>query len=94
LKEEKAIVSEIAGTTRDAIEDTFNLHGITFRFIDTAGLRETTDIIESLGIEKTYEKIANASIIILLIDIHQYSTTIKQRVESYKEKLKVKKLWI
>ena len=69
LKEEKAIVSEIAGTTRDAIEDTIVLDGIQYRFIDTAGLRETTDTIESMGIERTYNKLRQASIVILMIDI-------------------------
>jgi len=68
LNEEKAIVSEIAGTTRDTIEDTFTIKGICFRFIDTAGIRHTLDTIESLGIERTYQKIAQASIILLLVD--------------------------
>jgi tRNA modification GTPase len=66
LKEEKAIVSEIEGTTRDAIEDTVVIEGITFRFIDTAGIRETADIIENLGIRKTYQKIEHASVVLLL----------------------------
>ncbi len=71
LKEEKAIVSEIPGTTRDAIEDTVVIDGIRFRFTDTAGLRETTDIIENLGIMKTHEKIGRASIILLVADINE-----------------------
>ncbi len=71
LKEEKAIVSDIPGTTRDAIEDTVVIDGIRFRFTDTAGLRETTDIIENLGIRKTHEKIGSASIIILVADINE-----------------------
>ncbi len=71
LKEEKAIVSDIPGTTRDAIEDTVVIDGIRFRFTDTAGLRETTDIIENLGILKTHEKIGSASIIILVADINE-----------------------
>ena len=58
LNEEKAIVSDIHGTTRDVIEDTVNINGVTFRFIDTAGIRHTTDTIETLGIERTYQKIA------------------------------------
>lgn len=66
LQEEKAIVSEMEGTTRDAIEDTIVIEGITFRFIDTAGLRETADIIEKLGIRKTYQKIQHASVVLLL----------------------------
>lgn len=71
LREDKAIVSEIPGTTRDAIEDTMVIEGIHFRFIDTAGLRDTTDIIENLGIKKTHEKIAGASIILLITDINE-----------------------
>ncbi|GHV64984.1 tRNA modification GTPase MnmE [Bacteroidia bacterium] len=69
LHEEKAIVSEIAGTTRDVIEDTINLNGITFRFIDTAGIRETSDEIETKGIERTFAKIEQASIILLITEI-------------------------
>ncbi|MBI9068812.1 MAG: tRNA uridine-5-carboxymethylaminomethyl(34) synthesis GTPase MnmE [Salinivirgaceae bacterium] len=68
LNEDKAIVSDIAGTTRDAIEDTFNYNGVAFRFIDTAGLRETTDTIESLGIERTYQKINQAKVVLALFD--------------------------
>lgn len=69
LNEEKAIVSDIAGTTRDFIEDEINLGGITFRFIDTAGLRETTDIIEKMGVERTREQMKKASLIIYMIDL-------------------------
>ncbi len=68
LNEERAIVSEIAGTTRDTIEDTINLGGITFRFIDTAGLRNTKDTIESIGVERAYAKISQARIILLIVD--------------------------
>ena len=68
LNEEKAIVSDIHGTTRDVIEDTINLHGITFRFIDTAGIRQTTDVVESIGIERTYQKMSQAEIILWMID--------------------------
>ncbi len=68
LKEDKAIVSEFAGTTRDAIEDTISINGILFRFIDTAGLRQTTDTIENLGIERTIDKVKKAEIILYLID--------------------------
>lgn len=68
LNEDKAIVSDIAGTTRDVIEDTFTIKGIDFRFIDTAGIRHTHDTIENLGIERTYQKIAQATIVLLLID--------------------------
>lgn len=66
--EERAIVSDIHGTTRDVIEDTVNLRGITFRFIDTAGIRHTTDIVESIGIERTYQKMQQASIVLWMID--------------------------
>lgn len=68
VKEERAIVSDIHGTTRDTIEETIELGGITFRFIDTAGLRETTDAIEQIGIERTYQAIKKANIIIWLTD--------------------------
>ena len=68
LNEEKAIVSNVAGTTRDAIEDELNIKGFKFRFIDTAGIRETHDIIENLGINKTMEKAKLANIILFLID--------------------------
>ncbi len=68
LNEERAIVSDIPGTTRDTIEDTLTLSGIEFRFIDTAGLRNTTDKIEALGVAKTKEKVDNAKVIIYLFD--------------------------
>jgi tRNA modification GTPase len=68
VNEEKAIVSDIPGTTRDAIEDTINIDGFKFRFIDTAGIRETQDAIEKLGIKKTIEKAKLASIVLFLID--------------------------
>ena len=69
LNEEKAIVSHIPGTTRDAIEDTFIIGGYKFRFIDTAGLRQSDDIIENIGIERTYEKIKQATIVLYVCDI-------------------------
>lgn len=69
LKDDRAIVSEIAGTTRDVIEDEINLGGITFRFIDTAGIRETEDTIEAIGVEKTHQKIQEASLILFLFDL-------------------------
>jgi tRNA modification GTPase len=71
LNEEKAIVSDIAGTTRDAIEDELNIGGIGFRFIDTAGIRETKDVIESIGIKKTFEKITKSQVVIYLFDASQ-----------------------
>ncbi|MDN3677793.1 tRNA uridine-5-carboxymethylaminomethyl(34) synthesis GTPase MnmE [Flavobacterium paronense] len=73
LNEERAIVSEIAGTTRDTIEDELVIGGIGFRFIDTAGIRETKDVVESIGIKKTFEKIEQAQVVIYLIDSSQLS---------------------
>ena len=68
LREDRAIVSNIHGTTRDTIEDTIDLHGVTFRFIDTAGIRQTTDEIEQIGIERTFAAIEKARIVLWLID--------------------------
>jgi tRNA modification GTPase len=68
LNEERAIVSDIAGTTRDTIEDELVLNGIGFRFIDTAGIRETSDVVESIGIQKTFEKIEQSQVVLLLVD--------------------------
>lgn len=83
LNEERAIVSDIPGTTRDTVEDTLTTHGITFRFIDTAGLRShTTDTIESIGITRTYEKIQEATVILYLFDI---STITADEIEILKE---------
>ncbi|TAE39343.1 MAG: tRNA uridine-5-carboxymethylaminomethyl(34) synthesis GTPase MnmE [Sphingobacteriales bacterium] len=73
LNEERAIVSEIAGTTRDTIEDEITLGGIRFRFIDTAGIRQTTDVIEAKGVERTFEKIKQASIVLYLLDPRETS---------------------
>ena len=78
LNEDKAIVSDIHGTTRDVIEDVVNIQGVTFRFIDTAGIRQTIDVIESMGIERTYQKIEQASIVIWMIDL----TTSIDKIES------------
>lgn len=78
LNEEKAIVSDIHGTTRDVIEDTVSLGGITFRFIDTAGIRDTTDTIESLGIERTFRKLDQADIVLWLIDATDAANQIAQ----------------
>lgn len=83
LNEEKAIVSDIAGTTRDAIEDELIIEGVAFRFIDTAGIRETKDLVEIIGIKKAYEKAENAQLIIFLID----SKT--ERKEKRKEEIKL-----
>ena len=71
LNEERAIVSEIAGTTRDTIEDEISIGGIGFRFIDTAGIRETEDIVESIGIKKTFEKISQAQVVMFLVSSFQ-----------------------
>ena len=82
LHEERAIVSDIHGTTRDTIEDTINLHDITFRFIDTAGIRQTSDHVEQIGIERTYAAIEKARIVIWMID----------EEPSQEELIKIKKL--
>jgi tRNA modification GTPase len=81
LNEEKAIVSEIPGTTRDFIEDTLVIEGINFRFIDTAGLRETDDRIEALGVARTREKMAQAALIIYLFDMPETSISEVEEVE-------------
>lgn len=73
MNEERAIVSEIAGTTRDTIEDELVIGGIGFRFIDTAGIRETKDVVESIGIKKTFEKIEQAQVVLYLVDGCQLS---------------------
>ncbi len=72
LNEERAIVSDIAGTTRDTIEDELTIGGIGFRFIDTAGIRETKDVIEGLGIQKTFEKIKQAQVVIMLFSAKEF----------------------
>ena len=89
LKEDKAIVSEIPGTTRDAIEDTVIIGGIQFRFTDTAGLRNTEDIIENLGIRKTQEKIGEASIILLVADVNEGSEAVSGVLENLRKQLEV-----
>ncbi len=82
LMEERALVSDIPGTTRDSIEDTMVIDGTEFRFIDTAGLRETSDIIEVMGIKKTHEKINQAAVILLLDEISDSAESINERVRS------------
>lgn len=97
LNEEKAIVSDIAGTTRDAIEDELIIDGVAFRFIDTAGIRETEDIIESIGIKKAYEKAENAQLIIFLIDSNKFahsSDDFLQEIETIKERFPNKRLLV
>lgn len=94
LREDKAIVSEIPGTTRDVIEDVINIEGFSFRFIDTAGLRKSSDKIESLGIEKTFQKIDQAYIVLYMIDatvsmteIDRLAGKIKKRLDGKDKKL-------
>ena len=86
LHEERAIVSDIAGTTRDTIEDEITIGGIGFRFIDTAGIRETTDTIEGLGIQKTFEKMQQAQVVIYLFDPSLPSASLPKG-ENYKKVL-------
>lgn len=83
LNEERAIVSDIHGTTRDVIEDTVTIQGTLFRFIDTAGIRDTRDKIESMGIERTYRKLEQAEIVLWMID----STDDKQQIEQLSTKI-------
>ena len=95
LNEERAIVSEIAGTTRDTIEDELVIGGIGFRFIDTAGIRETKDVVESIGIRKTFEKIEQAQVVILLLDAKQLQVSdlkFKVEIEKIKNKFPFKPL--
>lgn len=87
LQEDRAIVSDIHGTTRDVIEDTINIKGITFRFIDTAGIRKTTDAIESIGIDRTFSKIQSASIVVLMLDINDPVEKIHEAINDVKEKM-------
>lgn len=83
LNEERAIVSDIHGTTRDVIEDTMNIEGVTFRFIDTAGIRETSDAIETIGIERSFQKLDQASIVLWVVD----STEAKAQIDTLKDKV-------
>ncbi len=86
LDEERAIVSDIPGTTRDTIEDEIVLEGVRFRFIDTAGLRHSTDVIETAGIERTYNAMKKASIIIYLFDVHELSASdLQKELEELKQ---------
>jgi tRNA modification GTPase len=98
LNEERAIVSEIAGTTRDTIEDELVIGGIGFRFIDTAGIRDTKDIVESIGIKKTFEKIEQAQVVLLLVDGSRLSAdslkTVKFEIEKIRNQLPLKPILI
>lgn len=84
LNEDKAIVSDIHGTTRDVLEDTININGVTFRFIDTAGIRETTDVIESIGIERTFQKLSQSEMVLLVVD----STEKTEKIEHIIDKVR------
>ncbi len=88
LNEEKAIVSDIPGTTRDSIEDTMVINGLIYRFIDTAGLRDTSDIIENLGIKKTHEKISQAVLILLVDEADETPEMINRRAGAVREMIK------
>ena len=90
LNEERAIVSDIAGTTRDTIEDELVINGMSFRFIDTAGIRETKDVVESIGIQKTFEKIEQAQVVLYLVDSVQCSVSSLNRLKIEIEKIKNK----
>lgn len=81
LGEERAIVSDIAGTTRDTIEETLNLGGVTFRFIDTAGIRETDEVVEKIGIERTFRKLNEASIVLGMTDLSRGEDTVLSDAE-------------
>jgi tRNA modification GTPase len=83
LNEERAIVSDIPGTTRDTIEEVLNIKGVQFRFIDTAGIRSTEDVIEKLGVEKTMEKLKQSSIYIYLFDVN--TTTPEELLQEVKQ---------
>ncbi len=87
LNEEKAIVSEIAGTTRDAIEDTIHLGGINFRFIDTAGIRSTTDTIESIGIKRAFDKIDKARIVLYLADAQSNTNVVVNEIDEFSKRI-------
>lgn len=93
LDDDKAIVSEIAGTTRDVIEDEMVIDGVLFRFIDTAGIRTTTDIIEQMGVNKAFEAIKKSSIVVYLFDSHELSSgDLKLEVDFIKQHINGSKL--
>lgn len=94
LNEEKAIVSDIHGTTRDVIEDTIIFQGITFRLIDTAGIRDTKDTIENIGIERTFQKINEASIVLWVIDSNSSENHIEQLAQKVLPAAKDKQLLV
>ena len=87
LNEDKAIVSDIHGTTRDVIEDVVNIHGTAFRFFDTAGIRETIDRIETMGIERTYHKLSEATVVLLVVDTQNPYPVVKGRIDKIRERI-------
>ena len=87
LGEDRAIVSDVHGTTRDTIEETLNIDGVLFRFIDTAGLRETDEVVEQIGIERTFKKISEASIVLGMIDLTRDFETTGETIRSIIEKV-------
>lgn len=96
LKDDKAIVTEIAGTTRDAIEDEIQINGISYRFIDTAGIRETDDMVESIGIRRTYEKVEQSDLVLFLFAADRLQEpsgwqALKEEYQSIKEKAQDRK---
>jgi len=97
LNEERAIVSDIAGTTRDTIEDELVIEGIGFRFIDTAGIRDTQDVVESIGIKKTFEKMEQAQVVVYLFDSSEYKnlgTQLQTEIQKIKNQFPLKPLVI
>lgn len=97
LNEERAIVSDIAGTTRDTIEDEMVINGIGFRFIDTAGIRETKDVVESIGIQKTFEKIDQAQVVLYLFESLKFEASgdyYLNEIEQVKNKYPLKTLLV
>ena len=88
LGEERAIVSEIDGTTRDTVEETMNIDGVLFRFIDTAGIRKTEEVIEKIGIERSYQKISQAEIIISMLDLTKNDDEIKNNIDDILSSIK------
>lgn len=92
LGEDRAIVSDIAGTTRDTIEDTFHLGGLTYRLIDTAGIRETSDVIEKAGIDRAFDQARKADLILYLVDATAPPTNLEEILKDLKEKAPQAKL--
>ena len=95
LNEERAIVSDIAGTTRDTIEETVNINGILYRLIDTAGIREhTSDIIESFGVERSLQKMRNADIVLYIFDVHNLTDKELSTIKNEFEKENIKHIFL